>query len=73
MEPVANNPNHDSGDASLYNVAPIPRNSHPLGLIDSKDREENMRRMLEEERRGQMGDSYLTVNNEGSNDEDFDL
>ena len=42
MEPMTLNPNHDSGNATHYNVVAIPRNSYPLGVIKtSSEIEEN--------------------------------
>eukprot|EP00912_Choanoflagellata_sp_UC4_P000042 UC4_evm3s27 len=49
MEPVSWNPNHDSTNASHYNVIAPLRNKYPKGLIEPDERKEKMKKMLEEE------------------------
>ena len=58
MEPMTLNPNHDSGNAAHYNVAPAPRNSYPLGLNETGKKEN--------------GDSYLEIQEEVE-DEEFNI
>lgn len=48
MEPVSNNPNHDSSNPVHYNVVAWPRNSHSKGLLSLEEQKANLEKLLKE-------------------------